>query len=379
MCGKGDSHDSGRLRTSACVDLGALEENYRALERLVQAPVTFLCVIKADAYGHGAVKVGRRLESLGAAYFGVATVGEGKELREEGFGAPILVLGGVMPWERFEALVEYDLTSTVGTFDMLDRVAAFRGKRPLKVHLKIDTGMGRLGFGAGDLDALARRLQHVQGVEVEGLMSHFPASEKRDDRGLQQVAHFTESLDLLKENGIEPKFSHMANSAAICNYPEAHFNMVRPGIMLYGSYPGKALRERLDLKPVMKWTSHVSFVRTFPSGTALSYGGTYVTERETRVAYVPVGYADGYPRALSNRGCVLVAGRRCRIVGTVCMEWVFVDVTGLPDVGPGEEVVMMGRLKGETITADEIAEQTGTIPYEILCNVSRRITRCYVS
>lgn len=306
MSGEGDSDDSRRLRTSVWIDLGALEENYRALERLVQAPVILLCVIKADAYGHGAVEVGRRLESLGAAYFGVATMGEGKELREEGIRAPILVLGGVMPWERFEALIEYDLTATVGTFDMLERIAAFRGRRPLKVHLKIDTGMGRLGFGAGDLSALARRLRQLRGVEIEGVMSHFPASEKRDDRGLQQVAHFTEALELLRENGIEPKFSHMANSAAICNYPEAHFNMVRPGIMLYGSYPGKALQERLDLKPVMKWTSYVSFVRTFPSGTALSYGGTYVTERETRVAYVPLGYADGYPRALSNRGCVLV-------------------------------------------------------------------------
>lgn len=379
MYGEDGSHDSGRLRTSVSIDLGALEENYRALVGLVQATVAFLCVIKADAYGHGAVQVGRRLESLGAAYFGVATLGEGKELREEGIRAPILVLGGVMPWEQFEALIDYDLTSVVGTFDMLERVAAFRGKRPLKVHLKIDTGMGRLGFGADDLDDLARRLKALRGVEIEGLMSHFPASERRDGRGLRQVARFTEVLSLLKENGIEPKFAHIANSAAICNYPEAHFTMVRPGIMLYGSYPGKALQERLTLKPVMKWTSYVSFVRSFPSGIALSYGGTYVTEREMRVAYVPVGYADGYPRALSNRGCVLVAGRRCRIVGTVCMDWVFVDVTGLPDVGPGEEVVVMGSEKGETITADEIAEQAGTIPYEVLCNVSRRITRRYVS
>lgn len=284
-----------------------------------------------------------------------------------------------MPWERFEALIEYDLTSAVGNFDMLERIAAFRGGRPLKVHLKIDTGMGRLGFGADDLGALSSRLKALRGLEIEGVMSHFPASETRDDRGLRQVARFIEAMEMLKENGIEPEFSHMANSGAICNYPEAHFNMVRPGIMLYGSYPGKALRERLTLKPVMQWTSYVSFVRTFPSGTALSYGGTYVTEKETRVAYVPVGYADGYPRALSNRGCVLVAGRRCRIIGTVCMDWILVDVTALPDAGPAEEVVLMGRLKGETITADEIAEQAGTIPYEVLCNVSRSITRRYVS
>jgi alanine racemase len=373
------SHMTGRLRTSVLVDLGALEENYRALVGLVPPTVTLLCVIKADAYGHGAVQVGRRLESLGAAYFGVATVGEGKELRKEGIRAPIIVLGGLMPWERIESLIDYDLTSAVGTFDMLERVAAFRGRRPLKVHLKIDTGMGRLGFGADDLDGLIRGLRHLRGVEIEGVMSHFPASEKRDDRGLRQVARFTDVMELLKENGIEPKFTHMANSAAICNYPEAHFTMARPGIMLYGSYPGRTLRKRPHLLPVMTWTSSVAFVRTFPSGTALSYGGTYVTEREARVAYVPVGYADGYPRALSNRGCMLVAGRRCRIVGTICMDWVFVDVTELPEVGPGEEVVVMGGKKGEAITADEIAEQTGTIPYEVLCNVSKRITRRYAA
>ena len=368
----------GRLRTSAWIDLGAVEENYRTIQRLVRAPATLLCVIKADAYGHGAVAVGRRLESLGAAYFGVSSMAEGKELREEGIRAPILVLAGVMPWERLDTLIDYDLTAAVGTFDVLERVEAFTGPRPLKAHLKIDAGMGRLGFGTDEMDGLVRRLKRLRGVEIEGVMSHFPASEIRDDRGLRQVARFTESLDLLKKNGIEPKFVHMANSGAICNYPEAHFTMVRPGIMLYGSYPGKALRERLALKPVMKWTSHVSFVRTFPSGTALSYGGTYVTGKETRVAYVPVGYADGYPRALSNRGCVLVAGRRCGVVGTVCMDWVFVDVTGLPDVAPGEEVVLMGGDKGVTVTADEIADLTGTIPYEVLCNVSRRITRRYV-
>ena len=304
-----DATDSGMQRTSVRIDLDALEENYRAIARLVQAPVTLLCVIKADAYGHGAVKVGRRLESLGATYFGVATLGEGKELREEGIRAPILVLGGVMPWERLEAFIEYDLTSAVGTCDLLERVAAFRGRRPLKVHLKIDTGMGRLGFGAGDLDSLSAGLKALRGVEIEGVMSHFPASERRDDRGLRQVAHFTEVVELLKKNGVEPKFSHMANSAAICNYPEAHFNMVRPGIMLYGSYPAHALCERIHLEPVMQWTSSVSFVRTFPSGTALSYGGTYVTGKETRVAYVPVGYADGYPRACQTvDGCWSRAG-----------------------------------------------------------------------
>ena len=371
--------NSGKQRTSVWIDLGALEENYRAVQRLLRTPATLLCVIKADAYGHGAVETGRRLESLGASYFGVATVDEGRELRENGIRAPILVLGGLMPWERCEDLVEYDLTSVVGTFDALEKIAAFSGRKPLKVHLKLDTGMGRLGFAAGELTALMQRLKVLRGIEIEGVMSHFPASEKRDDRGLRQAARFSECLDLLKTSGIEPKFAHIANSAAVCNYPEAHYTMARPGIMLYGAYPSKALREKISLKPVMKWTSHVAFVRTFPSGCALSYGGRYVTERETtRVAYVPVGYADGYPRSLSNRGAMLIAGRRRPILGTICMDWVFLDVTDPPGVGPGEMVVVMGGAEDGNITADEIAEQTGTIPYEVLCNVSKRVPRRYV-
>jgi alanine racemase len=373
-----DGGGTNRFRTSASIDLGALAENFRAIEGLLEPDVALLCVIKADAYGHGAVEVGRRLESLGAGYFGVATVDEGRELRQGGIRAPVLLLSGVMPWESLESLLEYDLTTALINPDMLERIARFRGGKPLRVHVKIDTGMGRLGFGPGELETLVRRLSETEGIEVEGVMSHFSASERRSDYGVTQVEAFVYAVGLFRDHGIEPRFVHMANSGAMVNYREAHFNMVRPGIMLYGCYPDGALRQKLSLVPVMRWTSRVSFVRLFPAGCALSYGGTYVTARETKVAYIPVGYADGFPRALSNRGSVLIGGTRCSIIGRVCMDWVFADVTALPGVGPGDEVVLIGASGNDAVSADEIAEQIGTIPYEVLCNLSRRIPRRYV-
>ena len=369
---------AGYFRTSAHIDLNALEENYRSIAALVGPGVTLLPVIKADAYGHGAVRAGLRLQSIGAGYLAVASIDEAMELRKNGVSCPILVLSGVMPWEDVRIFVENDVTPTVIGFDSLERTAAHKSPKPLKIHVKIDTGMGRLGFSLGDLGTLLEQLRRMEErIKVEGLMSHFASSELRDDYGTGQVDAFRGALESFRNAGIEPRFVHMANSAAICDYPEAHFTMVRPGIMLYGSYPDKSLRGMVRLKQVMRWTSAVSYVRTLPALSSLSYGRTHVTQRETRVAYVPLGYADGFPRSLSNRGSVLIRGKRCRIMGTVCMEWVLVDVTGVADVAPGEEVVIIGASGQETITADEIADLAGTIPYEILCGVSRRVPRLY--
>jgi alanine racemase len=382
-----DSSAPDMVRTSAHIDLDALEENYRSIAALVSPATRLLCVVKANAYGHGALGVASKLASMGVRHFAVATIEEGRELREKGIPGLILVLSGIMPWEDVAPVVDYDLTPVVAGFDLLDRLLSFKGARPVGVHLKIDTGMGRLGFGAGEIETLARRIRDAgktgdgSGMRVEGMMSHFASSDKRDEYGFGQVQAFRAALASLKEKGIEPEFLHMANSAAICNFPEAHFNMVRPGIMLYGSYPDRSLRSGIALKPLMRWTSRVAFTRLFDPRSSLSYGRTFVTERETRVAYVPIGYADGFPRSLSNRGSVLIRGTRCPVIGTVCMEWILADVTRLGDAGAGdgvragEEVVIMGRDGNEIITADEIAERTGTIPYEILCGVSRRVPR----
>jgi len=239
--------------------------------------------------------------------------------------------------------------------------------------------MGRLGFSVSDMAFVGERLKGARNIVCEGLMSHFASSEMRDDYGLQQMALFREAGAALADAGVEPAIKHMANSGALTQYPEAHFDMVRVGINLYGSYSGRALAERLHLKQVMRFTTKIALIREFPAGQPLSYGRTYVTRKTTRIAYIPVGYADGYPRSLSNRGFVLIKDTKCSIVGIVCMDWSLVDITNVDGVDVGEEVILLGSGNTQIITADELAEYTGTIPYEILCKISKRVPRVYVS
>ena len=367
-------------RAVAYVDLSAVEDNYRAIKTLLSPGVKVLCVVKADAYGHGAVEVARRLEASGAEYLGVATIDEGMELRESGITAPILIMSGIFPWDDAALAFKSRLTPVVYDSATLDRIGeeGERREEGLRIHLKIDTGMGRLGFSVDDIPDLIERIKGMRSVCLEGLMSHFSASEKRNEYGLKQVELFRKAIGLVREAGLGPEVIHMANSGAVANYPDAHFTMVRAGINLYGSYPSSELGGKISLAPVMKFVSKISLLREFGAGQALSYGGTYTTGKNTRIAYVPVGYADGYPRALSNRGSVLIRDRRCDIVGRICMDWLLADVTSLDGIEVGEEVILLGRGDTETITADEIAELTGTIPYEVLCRISKRIMRVYI-
>ncbi len=363
------------------INLQALEENYRAIREKVPREVKMLCVVKADAYGHGAVPVARRLESAGADYFGVATIDEGMELRNNGISLPVLVMGGVMPWDEPGAFRQHRLTPVLADFDGLLRVAGDAAGRnvPIGVHLKVDTGMGRLGFSLGELKEVAEVLKRARNVDIEGVMSHFACSEQRDEHGFAQISRFNEAIDFLTKHAIQPSLLHMANSGAVCQYPEAYFSMVRVGIMLYGSYSDSRLTEKIRVRPVMKLASRVAYVKNFPPQSALSYCRTFITTHETKVAYIAAGYADGVPRALSNKGVVLLRKKRYPIIGRVCMDWLLVDVTDLPDLAPGEEAVLMGTGDNDAITADEIAAHAGTIPYEILCAVSRRMSREYVS
>ncbi len=362
------------------IDLNALQENYRAVRSRIPDNVKMLCVVKADAYGHGAVAVARSLQSDGADYLGVATVEEGEELRKSGISLPVLVMGGVMPWDSIGEFRQYNLTPVVADLESLKRVAreTNEDKRALPVHLKLDTGMGRLGFSAREAGALGASLKGASYINVEGVMSHFACSERRDDYGMEQIRTFEKAIDELGHYGVHVELAHIANSGAVCQYPESHFNMVRVGIMLYGSFSDPSLAGTLPLKPVMKLASRVAYVKSFPPGVALSYGRTFVTQRNTKVAYIAAGYADGIPRALSNKGAVLLRGARCPIVGRVCMDWLLADVSGVPDIAPGDEAVVMGRSGNNTISADDIARQADTVPYEILCGVSRRIPREYV-
>ena len=367
-------------RAKVEIDLKVLEENYRAIRAKVPSDVRMLCVVKADGYGHGAVPVARRLESAGANYFGVATIDEGIELRNDGISLPVLVMGGVMPWDETATLWEHQLTPVLADFEGLRRLAqdAKQRKAPINAHVKVDTGMGRLGFSLDELEGLAKALKSAECIRVEGAMSHFSCSEQRDAYGMAQISRFREAVSFLKAHAILPSLLHMANSGAVCQYPEAYFSMVRVGIMLYGSYSDSSLADKIPVRPIMKLASRVAYVKVFPAQSALSYGRTFITKRKTKVAYIAAGYADGIPRALSNKGAVLLHGQRCPIIGRVCMDWLLADVTDLPDVELGEEAVLMGAAGNDSITADEIAGHAGTIPYEILCSISRRTSRAYV-
>jgi alanine racemase len=367
-------------RAVAYEDLNVLEENYRTIKAMLAPDVKALCVVKADAYGHGAVEVARRLETNDVDYLGVATIDEGIELRDSGISTPILVMSGIFPWDDMEPLYKNGLTAVVYDSATLDRIKEEGRRRDevLKVHVKVDTGMGRLGFSVEDIPYVAERIKEMGNVEMEGFMSHFSASETRDEYGLNQVELFKRALQSLRDAGVDPPIIHMANSGALTTYPDAHFSMVRVGINLYGSHAAKALRDKIGLRQVMKFVSKIAIMRDFPEGHSLSYGGTYVTKKNTRVAYVPVGYADGYLRAMSNKGVVLIKDKRCSIIGIICMDWLLVDVTYLDHAEVGEEVVLLGGSDTQVITADEIAEIAGTIPYEILCKISKRIMRVYV-
>jgi alanine racemase len=370
---------TGTERAIAYIDLGILEENFRMIKSHITAGVKTLCVVKANAYGHGAVEVSRRLATAGADYLGVATVDEGIELRANGITVPILVMSGLFPWDEIGPVVKNELSVVIYDAGMLKRIVdtcpSF--EKPLKVHVKVDTGMGRLGFSVSDMAFVGQQLKSARNIVYEGFMSHFASSEIRDNYGLEQVAAFREARRALATAGIMPKLVHMANSGAAIQYPEAHFDMVRVGISLYGSYSAHALAEKLRLKTVMKFVSRIALIREFPAGYALSYGRTYVTGRATRIAYVPVGYADGYPRSLSNKGFVLIKDTKCSIVGIVCMDWSLVDITDVNGVDVGEEVILLGQGNTQSITADELAEYAGTIPYEILCKISKRVPRFY--
>lgn len=368
-------------RATLSINLGFLEDNLNKVRSVLSEGVRVLCVVKADAYGHGAVEVARRLETIKVDYLGVATIDEAMELRKEGISSPLLVMSGVMPWESVSGFYENNLTPVVYDMGMLQRIVedSKNLSTPIRIHVKVDTGMGRLGFDIEKMPYIVETLLDAKNVYVEGLMSHFSSSEVRDDYGLEQINNFKSIIQLFTDTGIEPDFLHMANSGAILNYPEAHFNMVRLGIGLYGSYSERALSNRLPLKQVMRLSSRIALLREFPPERSLSYGRTFKTERESKIAYIPLGYSDGYPRALSNRGFVLIKGIRCGIVGRVCMDWILVDVTDHRDIDVGDEVILIGYDGNECITADEIAEHEGTIPYEILCKTSKRIPRIYIN
>ena len=368
-------------RTWAEIDLDALAHNYRQARARTGPAVRYLGVVKADAYGHGAVQVSRKLEALGADYLAVSSLDEARELRNAGIQAPILVLGHTPP-EMTAELIRHRITQTVSAQAKAEAYSAAAAAcgGTLRVHIKADTGMSRLGFlvrgehFAGGVEAIAAScaLPHL---EAEGIFTHFAAADEDDDGSVaythEQFALFTRVLDALAERGRTFAIRHCANSGALARYPEMYLDMVRPGIALYGA---GADRERLGLRPVMTLKSSVSTIKIFDPDTDISYGRTFRTTGKTRVGVLPIGYADGLFRGLSNRMSVVTDQGPAPILGRICMDMTMVDLTGLPEVHVGDAVELFGPRQ----SADTLAEILGTIPYELTCAVSKRVPRLYM-
>jgi alanine racemase len=339
-----------------------------------------MAVLKADAYGHGAVRIAKVALENGADWLGVAIVEEGVELRRANIKAPTLVLGLTSPGE-VPALLSYNLTPTVCSLDDVAMVSAEAERigRIANVHIKIDTGMGRIGLLPGEAPDFIRRVAELKNLRIEGLCTHLSSAEEEDGgftRG--QIEDFRSLIGRLAEMGINIPLKHAANSAGLLNYPDSHLDMVRPGLIIYGLHPSDGTSRAIDLKPAMSFKTRVSYLKKVRPGRAISYGRTFVTERETLVATLPVGYADGYSRSLSNCGEVLIGGRRAPIIGRVCMDMCLADVSSVPGVGLRDEVVLMGKQGGEEITADDLAAKLKTINYEVVCSIGKRVPRVYL-
>ena len=369
------------LRCYAEISLEAIGHNIREVKKRLPEGVKLLGVVKANAYGHGAVPVASYLENQ-VDYFATATIEEAVELRENGISAPILILGYVSP-SQYGDLVEYDITQTIDSYAQalaLEKEAA-RQNRKAKAHLAVDTGMTRIGFQVTEHDAdEAAKIADLPHIELEGMFTHFSCADQEDKTYCSmQMEKYDKMTALLAERGVTIPLRHICNSAGIMEFDYHRFEMVRSGIITYGIYPSEEVKkERLDLIPALSWKSHVIHVKEVGPGIGVSYGATYVTEKPmTRIATVSAGYADGYPRALSNQGCVLIHGKKAPIIGRICMDQMMVDVTDIPDVQVEDVVTLVGTDGDETITIEEIANPAARFDYEMLCDISSRVTRVY--
>jgi alanine racemase len=375
------------------IDLKAIAHNVAELRRITQPEARLMAVVKANGYGHGAIEVAQCALQNGATTLGVARIEEGIQIREAGIQAPILIFGYTLP-EKAADLLEYDLRPciyTAASARKLSEIAASLGKR-IKAHLKVDTGMGRLGqlpqnFKTGNsttinADALEETLTiaALDGLELEGICTHFATADSSDKTYAEKQLHlFINYLKGLQQAGLNPPVRHAANSAALIDMPQSHFDMVRPGIAIYGLYPSDEVqKKKVSLKPAMALKARIIHLKKVPAGFKVSYGITHETQKPTTIATVPVGYADGLSRRLSSRGQMLVHGQRVPIIGRVCMDLTMLDVGGIENVQMGDEVVIFGQQGKETLTVDEMAALLNTINYEIVSTITARVPRVYL-
>lgn len=369
--------------TRAVVDLDRIRESVSGIRELVGENVEIMAVVKADGYGHGAVRVAKKALKSGAESLAVAYAEEGAELRENGVTAPILVLGLTPPEVSgaVEKVVGFGLTQTVvGTELPRALNAASPDGKKVPVHIKVDTGMGRIGVNPEDIIEYISFLKNLKNIDIEGIYTHFPSADEADKRFTKnQIDIFLDLLRELKVNGIDIPKAHMANSGGILAHRKSYLTTVRAGIMLYGLYPSGEVERSIPLTPAMSFVTRIRFLKSVPMGIPISYGRTFVAKRETTVATLPVGYADGYPRILSNKRHVLVRGKPAPIIGRICMDMTMVDVTDIPGVEVGDEVILFGRQGQNEISVDEMAEWLNTINYEVTCIVGKRVPRVYIN
>lgn len=376
-------------RTWAEIDLDALARDFQAVRKAANPQAKVCCVVKADAYGHGAVRMAQEFESLGADWFAVSNLEEALQLRLGGIEKPVLVLGYTPP-EEAGSLAKHHVSQCVYSLDYARELShyAVEAGVTVKIHVKIDTGMSRLGFFYQDITRDEATVEEVKaactlpGLYPEGIFTHFAVSDEGKDGDaftMKQFGCFKEMIESLLREDISFEVRHCANSAAVFDYPLSHLDMVRAGIVIYGLYPSDALRNRPELTPVLSLRSVVSHVKTVKPGSTISYGRMFTADHEMKVATVPVGYADGYPRILATQGAqVLIGGKRCPILGRICMDQLMADVSALEDVKVGDLVTLIGRDGAEEITADELAESEGSINYEVVCGLSKRVPRVYL-
>ena len=376
-------------RTRAEINLKAFKHNLQNLKTALGSKTEIMAVVKADAYGHGALPCAKTAIESGVGYLGAGVIEEGIELRKNGIKDPVLILGGIFADEVAD-LVHHNLSTILSTSHLaeaLSREGKKQGKT-VNIHIKIDTGMNRLGVYPEDLLALTEKIGNLPNLKIEALSTHFSSADDEDlSITNQQIELFKKALNKLTNAGIIPSLTHLSNTSAIFRFPESHSKMVRPGLILYGALPSPILNSVVQsfcknenlksFEPVMQWKSRIILLKSVQKGQALSYSRKYLTQKDSRIATIPIGYADGLSRRLSNNMEVLVKGKRVPQVGTICMDMSLIDVSEVPNVQIGDEVVIFGKQGEEVIQVEELAQKANTLPYEILCNVGKRVPRIY--
>ena len=373
------------MRAWAEVNLDAIAQNIRSIRKITNPNAKLLTVVKADAYGHGFLDVSKTMIESGADYLGVATFDEAKQIRSHNINVPIMIIGAIMDSD-IENIIKLDIIPTVFDKDTAKRISdrASLLKKNAKIHIKLDTGMTRIGFVCGDDDSSTvndiLEISKMPHIEIDGIFTHFARADEKDKSYTKtQFEKFKNVCDKLEEKGLKIPIKHVCNSGGIIQFPEYHLDMVRCGIIGYGYYPSEEVdKNTLPLEPAMTFKTVVTNIKDVPSNTAISYGGTYITDKKMKIATIAIGYADGYSRVLSNKASVIINGKKARLVGNICMDQTMVDVSDFDDVKIGDEVILFGKSGNNMITVVSVADIIGTINYEILCVVGKRVPRVYI-